>query len=64
MVRHRFHMVFALGKFNEGVKWVRDMNEACRKVGCAEHGRVATSPPAQAYPPQAPTRLGRKCHAR
>ena len=36
MVRHRFHVVFALGKFNEGVKWVRDLNEACRKVGCVE----------------------------
>ncbi len=30
------HVVFALGRFNEGVKWVRDMNEACRQVGCVE----------------------------
>jgi hypothetical protein len=36
MVRHRFHVVFALGKFNDGVKWVRDLNEASRKVGCVE----------------------------
>ena len=36
MVRHRFHFVIALGRFNEGVKWVRDLNEACRKAGCAE----------------------------
>jgi hypothetical protein len=36
MVRHRFHFVIALGKFNEGVQWVREMNEACRKAGCVE----------------------------
>jgi hypothetical protein len=39
MVRHRFHLVFALGRFNEGVKWVRDLNEACRNAGCVE-GRL------------------------
>lgn len=36
MVRHRMHMVFALGRFNEGLQWVHELNEACRKVGCAE----------------------------
>jgi hypothetical protein len=36
MVRNRFHFVIALGKFNEGVQWVRQLNEACRKAGCAE----------------------------
>ena len=36
MVRNRFHFVIALGKFNEGVHWVRELNEACRKAGCAE----------------------------
>ena len=41
MVRHRVHFVFALGKFNDGVKWASDLNEACRKVGCAE-GRLWT----------------------
>jgi len=36
MVRHRFHFVLALGKYSDGVQWVRDMNAACRKAGCAE----------------------------
>ena len=36
MIRHRFHMVFQLGRFNDGAKWVHDLNEACRKGGCAE----------------------------
>jgi len=36
MVRHRFHFVIALGRFNEGAKWVSDMNAACRKAGCVE----------------------------
>ena len=39
MVRHRFHLMFALGRFNEGVKWVHELNEACKKAGCAE-GRL------------------------
>ena len=41
MVRHRFHFVIALGKFNEGILWVRDLNDACRKAGCVE-GKVWT----------------------
>ena len=36
MVRHRFHFVIALGRFNEGVQWVRDLNAACRNAGCVE----------------------------
>ncbi|HLY51762.1 MAG TPA: hypothetical protein VKQ31_02015 [Steroidobacteraceae bacterium] len=39
MVRHRFHTVFALGRFREGVAWVRDLNAACSAAGCAE-GRL------------------------
>ncbi|TMF16690.1 MAG: hypothetical protein E6I33_03540 [Chloroflexi bacterium] len=39
MVRHRLHFVVALGRYNEGVQWVREMNEACRKSGCVE-GRL------------------------
>jgi len=36
MVRHRIHMTFALGRFNEGVQWVRELNDACRAAGCVE----------------------------
>ncbi|HYA00329.1 MAG TPA: hypothetical protein VEK76_08265 [Candidatus Binatia bacterium] len=36
MVRHRLHMVFALGRFNEGVQWVQELNDACRAAGCVE----------------------------
>ena len=36
MIRHRFHTVMALGKFNEGAGWLRDLNAACRAGGCAE----------------------------
>lgn len=36
MIRHRFHMVFALGRFTDGAKWVSDLNAACRNGGCAE----------------------------
>ena len=36
MVRHRVHTVFALGRFRDGVAWVRDLNAACRAGGCAE----------------------------
>lgn len=42
MVRHRLHTVFTLGRFNEGVAWVRDLNAACRAGGCAE-GRLWSS---------------------
>ena len=36
MVRHRFHFVPALGHFNEGVQWVKDLNAACEAAGCAQ----------------------------
>lgn len=39
MVRTRFHYVPALGRFNEAMQWVKDLNDACRKAGCAE-GKV------------------------
>ncbi len=39
MVRHRLHFMPALGRFNEGVQWVRDLNAACSAAGCAE-GRL------------------------
>lgn len=39
MVRRRTHMVFALGRFKQGVEWVRELNGACRAAGCVE-GRL------------------------
>ena len=39
MVRHRLHFMPALGRFNEGTAWVRQLNEAARAAGCAE-GRL------------------------
>jgi len=36
VIRHRLHQTFALGHFNEGVQWVRELNEACRKAGLTE----------------------------
>jgi hypothetical protein len=34
MVRHRFHFVPALGRFNEGVQWIKDLNAAQEAAGC------------------------------
>ena len=36
MVRHRLHQTITLGRFNDGLKWARDMNEVARKNGWAE----------------------------
>jgi hypothetical protein len=36
MVRYRFHTIIALGRYNEAMQWIKDMNEACRKAGLAE----------------------------
>jgi hypothetical protein len=33
MVRHRFHLVVALGRFNEALQWARDMDAVARKNG-------------------------------
>ena len=60
MVRHRFHFVVALGRFNEGVSWVRELNDACRRAGCVEgtlwsvgYGKVNECVLEHDYPDQA-----------
>jgi hypothetical protein len=36
MVRHRFHMIVTLGRFNDALKWVRAMNDDAKKNGWPE----------------------------
>ena len=36
MVRHRLHLVAALGQYRMALAWVADMNAACRKLGLPE----------------------------
>ena len=36
MVRHRLHLVAALGKYREAIEWVGEMNAAVRKLGLPE----------------------------
>ena len=36
MVRHRLHATITLGRFNDGLKWARDLNEVARKNGWVE----------------------------
>jgi hypothetical protein len=36
MVRRRQHFVIALGRFNEGVQWVKELNAACKSAGLVE----------------------------
>lgn len=36
MVRRRFHTTIALGRFNEGLTWARELNAACRANGVPE----------------------------
>jgi hypothetical protein len=39
MVRHRLHVVFVLGRFNDGVEWAKELNAASRSAGLVE-GRL------------------------
>jgi hypothetical protein len=41
MVRHRLHQTITLGRFNDGLKWARDMNEVARKNGWVESRLMA-----------------------
>lgn len=36
MVRHRLHLVAALGQYRKALEWVADMNSACSKLGLPE----------------------------
>jgi hypothetical protein len=36
MVRHRYHLVVELGRFNEGIKWAAAMNADAKKKGWVE----------------------------
>ena len=36
MVRHRLHLVAALGQYRKALAWVADMNTASRKLGLPE----------------------------
>jgi hypothetical protein len=41
MVRHRYHMTVALGRFNEGLKWARAMNADAQKNGWVQARMMA-----------------------